>query len=56
MGQGAWVVLASIAARIKDAVESGETKEVVVVAPHRVLGELREALLPKARLSGRRNP
>jgi protein required for attachment to host cells len=41
--------VASIAARINDAVESGETKEVVVVVPPRVLGELREALSPKAR-------
>ncbi len=37
-----------IAAKINKAAENGEMKEIVIVAPPRVLGELRKELSPKA--------
>ncbi|MBI1868330.1 MAG: host attachment protein [Methylocystis sp.] len=40
---------ASIAARINAAAESGELDEIVIIAPPRVLGELRHELSAKAR-------
>ncbi len=41
--------VASVAARINKAAESGAMKEIVIVAPPRVLGDLRQALSPAAR-------
>lgn len=40
---------ASIAARVNAAAESGELTEIVVIAPPRVLGDLRQELSPKAK-------